>query len=80
MKNATDLSESWSKTKEKLKQKFAMLTDGDVLFVENENDKMLSRLQAKLGKTKEEIKNIIAKLYLNEQDHNCRLLPDNLIH
>lgn len=62
MDDTIALSESWNKTKTKLKQKFALLTEGDVLFVEGKKDEMFGRLQAKLGKTKEEIEAIIAKL------------------
>lgn len=53
---------SWSETKGKLKQKFAMLTDSDMLFVEGKKEEMLGRLQAKLGKTREEIKKILSEL------------------
>jgi uncharacterized protein YjbJ (UPF0337 family) len=62
MKNLTEIKGNWDETKGKLKQKFAMLTDSDVLLVEGKQDEMLGRLQTKLGKTKEEIKKIIAEL------------------
>jgi uncharacterized protein YjbJ (UPF0337 family) len=62
MKNTTELKGDWNEMKGKLKQKFAMLTDSDVLFVEGKKDEMLGRLQVKLGKTKEEVQKIIAEL------------------
>jgi len=62
MKNPTELKGDWNETKGKLKQKFAMLTDSDVLLVEGKQDEMLGRLQIKLGKTKEEIQKIISTL------------------
>ena len=62
MKNSIELTESWSKAKGKLKQKFAKLTDSDMLLVEGKRDEMLSRLQIKLGKTREEIKELISGL------------------
>lgn len=62
MKNISDLKGTWNETKGKLKQKFAILTDSDVLFLEGKKDEMLGRLQNKLGKTKEEIQKIIANL------------------
>jgi len=62
MKNLTELKGNWSETKGKLKQKFAMLTDNDVLLVEGKQDELLGRLQAKLGKTKEEVQRIISEL------------------
>lgn len=62
MKNLTELKGDWNETKGKLKQKFAMLTDNDMLLVEGKQDEMLGRLQAKLGKTKEEIHKLISEL------------------
>ncbi|MCD6013736.1 MAG: ral stress protein CsbD [Flavipsychrobacter sp.] len=62
MTNITELKGSWNETKGKLKQKFAMLTDNDLLLVEGKNDELLGRLQTKLGKTKEQIHKIIAEL------------------
>jgi uncharacterized protein YjbJ (UPF0337 family) len=62
MKNITELKGNWNETKGKLKQKFAMLTDNDLLLVEGKQDEMIGRLQIKMGKTKEEIHKIIADL------------------
>lgn len=60
--NTTEVSGNWNKTKGKLKQKFAELTDNDQFFAEGMKDKMIGRLQVKLGKTKEEMQKIIAEL------------------
>lgn len=62
MKNITELEGNWNETKGKLKQRFAMLTDNDLLLVEGKQDEMLGRLQTKLGKTKEELHEIIESL------------------
>lgn len=62
MKNTTELLGNWNETKGKLKQKFAMLTDNDLLLVDGKHDEMIGRLQKKLGKTKEEIHKVIAGL------------------
>jgi uncharacterized protein YjbJ (UPF0337 family) len=62
MKNITELEGNWNEIKGKLKQKYAMLTDNDLLLVEGKQDEMLGRLQAKLGKTKEELHKIISEL------------------
>jgi uncharacterized protein YjbJ (UPF0337 family) len=62
MKNLTELKGNWNETKGKLKQKYAMLTDSDLLLVEGKQDEMLGRLQVKLGKTKEEIHKMISGL------------------
>ena len=62
MKKIIKKKESWQEIKVVLKQKFAMLNDSDLLLVEGKEDEMLSRLQIKLGKTKEDIKKIITQL------------------
>lgn len=62
MKNLTELKGNWNETKGKLKQKFALLTDNDLLLIDGKQDEMYGRLQNKLGKTKEEIHKIIADL------------------
>jgi uncharacterized protein YjbJ (UPF0337 family) len=62
MKNLTELNGTWRETKGKLKQKFAMLNDDDLLLVEGKQDELLGRLQVKLGKTKEEIRKLIYDL------------------
>lgn len=62
MKNITEIKGNWNEIKGKLKQKFSMLTDNDLLFVEGKQDEMLGRLQKRLGKTKEEIHKLIASL------------------
>lgn len=60
--NSTELEGNWEEQKGKLKQKFAALTDNDLLFAEGKKEEMLGRIQAKLGKTKEELFKIIGKL------------------
>ena len=62
MKDLTELQENWTETKGKLKQKFAMLTNSDVLLIAGKQEEMLARLQIKLGKTKEELRKLIAEL------------------
>jgi uncharacterized protein YjbJ (UPF0337 family) len=60
--NTTELKGNWNQTKGKLKQKFAILTDSDLLFSEGKQEEMFGRLQVTLGKTKEEIHRIISEL------------------
>lgn len=48
--------------KGKLKQKYAKLSDDDLLFVEGKEDELLGRLEKKIGQTKEEIRDAIEKL------------------
>ena len=60
--NTTEVKGNWNEQKGKLKQKYAMLTDDDLMFAEGKKDEMLGKLQIKLGKTKEELYRIIAAL------------------
>jgi uncharacterized protein YjbJ (UPF0337 family) len=60
--NTTELKGNWEEQKGKLKQKFAALTDNDLLFVEGKQEEMIGKLQIKLGKTKEELHKIIQGL------------------
>jgi uncharacterized protein YjbJ (UPF0337 family) len=62
MKNITELKGNWKEIKGKLKQKFALLTDSDLLLIEGKQDEMIGRLQVKLGKTKAEIHKLISEL------------------
>ena len=57
-----EIKGSWNEVKGKLKQKYAHLTDDDLLFVEGKDDEMLGRLQKALRRTKEEIRAEIAAL------------------
>jgi uncharacterized protein YjbJ (UPF0337 family) len=60
--NTTELKGNWDQQKGKLKQKFATLTDNDLLFAVGKKEEMFGRLETKLGKTKEELHNIISGL------------------
>ncbi len=60
--NKTELKGNWNEQKGKLKQKFAVLTDNDLMFEEGKKEEMFGKLQAKLGKTKEELDKIIEGL------------------
>jgi endonuclease III-like uncharacterized protein len=52
----------WNEKKEKLKQKFQNITDEDITFNENKEKEMMEMLGNKLGKTKDEMRNIIISL------------------
>lgn len=57
-----EIKGNWNEQKGKLKQKFANLTDDDLMFEEGKEDELLGRLQKKLGKSKEELNKIISEL------------------
>lgn len=60
--NSTVIKGNWNELKGKLKQKFGTLTDDDLVFTEGKEDEMLGRLQVKLGKSKDDIRRLIADL------------------
>jgi uncharacterized protein YjbJ (UPF0337 family) len=60
--NKTELKGNWNVQKGLLKQKFATLTDNDLMFAEGKKEEMMGRIQKKLGKTKEELEDILSGL------------------
>jgi len=53
------LESSWAEVKENIKELIIELTDQDLDFQPGEEDALLERLEAKLGKSKEEIRLLI---------------------
>lgn len=60
--NSLTIKGTWHEAKGKLKQKYADLTDDDLLFEEGKEEELLGRLQKKTGQTKEAIREVISKL------------------
>ncbi len=60
--NTTELKGDWEVQKAKLKQRFADLTDNDLMFLEGKKEEMLGKLETKLGKTKEELREILGQI------------------
>ena len=58
MPNSKEIEGSWNEMKGKLKQKYADLTDDDLMFEEGKEDEMWGKLQQKIGKTEKEIKSL----------------------
>ena len=56
------LKGSWNEVKGRLKQKYADLTDDDLTFAERKDDELLGRLQQKLGRSKDEIRDEISRI------------------
>jgi uncharacterized protein YjbJ (UPF0337 family) len=56
------LQGDWNVIKGKLKQQFANLNDEDLLFLKGKEEELLGRLQQKLGKTKQELRDYLSKL------------------
>jgi uncharacterized protein YjbJ (UPF0337 family) len=60
--NKLQFKGSWNEIKGKLKQQYGNLTDDDLVFAEGKEDEMLGRLQKKLGKSKEELRQMIERM------------------
>lgn len=52
-------AENWDKLKTKLKENHPILTDKNLEYEEEKEEKLLATLQRKLGKTKAEISSMI---------------------
>ena len=52
----------WDKKKEKLKQRFPIITDEDLRYREGKEKEMIEMLGYKLGKSKQELLNIIVAI------------------
>jgi uncharacterized protein YjbJ (UPF0337 family) len=60
--NKLQFKGSWNEVKGKLKQQYGNLTDDDLVFAEGKEDEMLGRLQKKLGKSKEDLRQMIERM------------------
>ncbi|HWB02806.1 MAG TPA: CsbD family protein [Verrucomicrobiales bacterium] len=60
--NTLTLKGNWNEMKGKLKQKYANLTDDDLLFEEGKDEELLGRLQQKTGETKEKLRDFMEKI------------------
>jgi uncharacterized protein YjbJ (UPF0337 family) len=60
--NSTEVKGTWNERKGKLKQKFAVLTDNDLMYEEGMKEEMFGKLQIILGKSKEELQKIFSSL------------------
>jgi uncharacterized protein YjbJ (UPF0337 family) len=57
--NKLQFKGEWHELKGKLRQKFAELTDNDVDYAEGQEEELLGHLQQKLGKSQQEIAELI---------------------
>lgn len=52
----------WNTIKEKLMERYAILTEDDLQYEEGNEEQLLGTLQEKLGKTKHEVKDLLRDL------------------
>lgn len=52
----------WNVLKGKLKQQFGSLTNDDLIYIKGKEEELIGRLMQKIGKTRQEIRDLIARL------------------
>jgi uncharacterized protein YjbJ (UPF0337 family) len=57
-----DKNGTWKEQKIKLKKRFAVLMDSDLILEEGKKQEMFTKLQIKLSKTKDELDKILLEL------------------
>jgi uncharacterized protein YjbJ (UPF0337 family) len=57
--NKLQFTGSWNEIKGKLKQKYAQLTDDDLTYTEGKDEELVGKLQKKLGKSAEEVRQML---------------------
>lgn len=50
---------AWNEIKGKIKQQYADLTDDDLLYEEGQEDRLIGKIQQKLGKSRDEVIKIL---------------------
>ena len=57
-----NLRGNWNSIKGMLKEKYSQLTDDDLLYIEGKEEQLIGRLQKSLGKSRNEVQQILKKL------------------
>ena len=60
-----EIEGDWNELKAKLKEKFAVLTEDDLMFKAGEKEEMYAKIQIKIGKSKEEMAHFIRSISSN---------------
>ncbi len=53
---------TWNEVKGRMKKSYASLTDDDLTYTEGQEDQMLGKIQQKLGKTRDEVIDMIKSI------------------
>lgn len=57
--NKLQIKGTWDQVKGRLKQTYGTLTDDDLTYVEGKEDELVGRLKVKLGKSEEEVREVL---------------------
>ncbi len=61
--NKLTLKGDWNVAKGKLKQKYAQLTDDDLVYEKGREDELLGRVQKRVGQTREEVERVVGEIF-----------------
>jgi len=62
METKLKIKENWTALKKELKQKYVALSDSELTYQEGREDELVATISKKVGKTKDEISNVIQEL------------------
>ena len=62
METKLKIKENWTALKKELKQKYVALTDSELTFQDGREDELVATISKKVGKTKDEVSNVIKEL------------------
>jgi uncharacterized protein YjbJ (UPF0337 family) len=62
METKLKIKENWTALKKELKQKYVALTDAELTYQEGREDDLVATISKKVGKTKDEVSNVIKEL------------------
>jgi hypothetical protein len=60
--NALNIRRRWNEAKEKLKQRYSVLTDDDLVFSIGKEGELIKRLEQRLGMRKTEVFRVLSEL------------------
>lgn len=55
---------NWKKIKTKLKQTYVQLDNDDLVYIDGKEEELIPRLQKKLGKSKEDVRNLMNRVIM----------------
>lgn len=59
MSTSTAIKGNWNIVKGRLKQKYAQLTDDDLVYIEGQEDELIGRIQKRTGEARDRIERIL---------------------
>jgi len=74
--NTLRIEGNWNLIKGELKKQYAALTDNDLLYMEGKEDEIIGRVQRALGKTRDEVVNLINSAVLSYERVANPVTPD----